>query len=147
MLYMSLPYFTPDEASKIKSAVVDHEIPCFTNEEGVVDGDDFNEESTTAQASCTTTPLTVEETVQHQLATFLDKRRASGDFAPCGPHTMAPLYRAVFGISKEDLADEKFLGRFRRCGLGEEKGRSKLEPHAANGPPPPKKNAKKGKRI
>lgn len=142
VLYMSLPYFSPDEASKIKNAVVDHEIPSFTNEEGVVDGDDFNEETTAASNA----HLAVEETIQHQLATFLDKRRASGDFAPCGPRTMAPLYRAVLRIGKEDLADEKFLGRLRKCGLGEEKAGPK--PHAArSSPPPPKKNAKEGKKI
>lgn len=140
VLYMSLPYFTLNEASKIKNAVVDHAIPSFTNEEDV-DDDDFNEEETTAASNA---HLTVEEIIQHQLGTFLDKRRASGDFAPCGPHTMAPLYRAVFGISKEDLADEKFLGRFRRCGLGEERG---PKPNGASSPPPPKKNAKKGKRL
>jgi hypothetical protein len=37
------------------------------------------------------------------------------------PHDMGPIYRAVFGITKDELTDEKFLGRLRRAGLGQPK--------------------------
>ncbi|KAL8964078.1 MAG: hypothetical protein Q9183_004720 [Haloplaca sp. 2 TL-2023] len=60
---------------------------------------------------------TVETAIQDHLSNFLDKRRAGGSFEPCGPHDMVPVYRTVFGISKEDLKDNKFLSRMYRWGL------------------------------
>ena len=48
---------------------------------------------------------------------FFEKRRASGDARPCGPHDMGSIYLAVFGVSKEELKDDKFLSRLRRAGL------------------------------
>ncbi|KAK8043609.1 hypothetical protein PG993_006039 [Apiospora rasikravindrae] len=45
------------------------------------------------------------------------KRKASGDARSCGPHDLAPIYEAVFGIEKEEVQDEKFLSRLRRQGL------------------------------
>lgn len=139
-LYLSQPYFTPNEASRIKSAVVDHAIPSFTAEEDVdvedfedvevgiedfddfeVEVEDFSEQAKQTTPSSPTTQHTVEETIHLQMATFFEKRRASGDARPCGPHTIAPLYRAVFGISKDELQDDKFLGRLRRCGLSEQR--------------------------
>ena len=65
--------------------------------------------------------VTIEAAIQSSLQNFFEKRRASGDARPCGPHDMGPIYKAVFGISTEELRDEKFLGRLRRCGLGEKK--------------------------
>lgn len=63
--------------------------------------------------------LTVEEAITSCLQNFFAKRRASGDARPCGPHDMGPIYRAVFGITIEELRNEKFLGRLRRTGLGQ----------------------------
>lgn len=60
--------------------------------------------------------MTIEQAIQSHLLNFLEKRKASGDARPCGPHDLAPLYRAVFGSSKDDLKDEKFLSRLRRAG-------------------------------
>lgn len=32
---------------------------------------------------------------------------------------MAPIYKAVFGITADELKNERFLGRLRRTGLGQ----------------------------
>jgi hypothetical protein len=44
----------------------------------------------------------------------IDKRKARADARPCGPDDMGPVYRAVFGIAKKELKDEKFLRRLKR---------------------------------
>lgn len=116
-LYLSQPYFTPDEALKIKNAIVDHKITPFTYEEEV-DCEDFDEEEEEEEVdSARSLPRTVEETIHSRMASFFEKRRVSGDARPCGPHTMAPLYQAVFGVGKDELMDKKFLGRLRMKGL------------------------------
>jgi hypothetical protein len=61
--------------------------------------------------------VTVEDAIRGCLENFFEKRRASGDARPCGPHDMSPIYLAVFGISKAELKDEKFLSRLRRARL------------------------------
>jgi hypothetical protein len=58
--------------------------------------------------------MIVEKAIKSCLQNFFEKRRASGDARPCGPHDMDPIYRAVFGITNEELTDEKFLGCFKR---------------------------------
>ncbi|KAL9572867.1 hypothetical protein ACKAV7_002552 [Fusarium commune] len=58
-----------------------------------------------------------ETAVRTLLGSFLDKRRASGDARPCGPHHLAPLYAKFFGIDLEELKEDKFLGRLRRAGI------------------------------
>ncbi|KAI9711464.1 MAG: hypothetical protein M1820_002027 [Bogoriella megaspora] len=85
-LYISTPYFTSDEARRIKSTVLD-------------DGD------------------TIEQAIATSLANFFEKRRASGDSRPCGPHDMAPVYRLCFGVDKAEIEDRRFLSRLRRSGL------------------------------
>lgn len=102
-LYISTPYFTFEEAAHIKSAVVDSNL---TNK------DDF---STDLRGNAQ--PLTVEEAIHASLKGFFEKRKASGDARPCGPHEMAPIYEEIFGIPREDLQDERFLSRLRRQGL------------------------------
>jgi hypothetical protein len=92
----SAPYFTAEEAARIKATKV--EIP-----------DDVNAEVTETS--------TVEDAIISSLANFFEKRKASGDSRSCGPHDMAPVYQRVFGIEKEDIKDEKFLSRLRRVGL------------------------------
>jgi len=61
--------------------------------------------------------MTVEQAIHLHLAGFLEKRKASGDARPCGPHTLAPIYEAVFQVEKRELEDEKFLSRLKRVGL------------------------------
>lgn len=102
-LYISTPYFTFEEAAHIKSAVVDSNL---TNK------DDF---STDLRGNAQ--PLTVEEAIHASLKGFFEKRKASGDARPCGPHEMAPIYEEIFGIPREELQDERFLSRLRRQGL------------------------------
>lgn len=64
---------------------------------------------------------TIEEAIKIRLANFYDKRKASGDFRPCGSHDMVCLfiweYLGVFGIEKRELEDKRFLGRLRRMGF------------------------------
>ena len=62
--------------------------------------------------------LTVEQALHNRLANFLEKRRASGDARPCGPHDMVPIYSGVFGVAREEMGDERFLSRVRKSGLG-----------------------------
>ncbi|KAK7985367.1 hypothetical protein PG996_005391 [Apiospora saccharicola] len=62
-------------------------------------------------------PESVETAIQKAMANFFEKRKASGDARPCGPHDLAPIYEAVFGIEKEEVQDERFLSRMRRQGL------------------------------
>lgn len=102
-LYISTPYFTFEEAAHIKSAVVDSNL---------VNNDDF---STALRGNIQ--QLTVEEAIHASLKGFFEKRKASGDARPCGPHGMAPIYEEIFGIPREELQDERFLSRLRRQGL------------------------------
>ena len=90
-LYISNPYFTDIESTRILSTLI------TVNE---------SQES-------------IQDAIQQQLATFFEKRRASGDARPCGPHDMVPAYGSVFGIEKGELKDEKFLNRLKRSGLGD----------------------------
>ncbi|KAK8075190.1 hypothetical protein PG997_009853 [Apiospora hydei] len=94
-LYISGPYFTAREASIIKGAI------CVLEED----------------SEPSETPEIVETTIKKTMANFFEKRKASGDARPCGPHDLAPIYEAVFGIEKEEVQDERFLGRLRRQGL------------------------------
>ncbi|KFY44205.1 hypothetical protein V494_01583 [Pseudogymnoascus sp. VKM F-4513 (FW-928)] len=123
-LYISAPYFTPEEAVLIKNTVVYPpiltDIPEFETLE--LEKDIDSEASGPAKREVTRMALTVEEAITSCLRNFFAKRRASGDARPCGPHDMGPIYKAVFGITTEELRDEKFLGRLRRTGLGQSKG-------------------------
>jgi hypothetical protein len=120
-LYISAPYFTPEESLLIKNTVVSPpiltDIPEF---EALEFDEDIN--SGTNEPPKEVAPektLTIEEATTSCLQNFFAKRRASGDARPCGPHDMGPIYKAVFGITTEELKDEKFLGRLRRTGLGQ----------------------------
>ena len=118
-LYISAPYFTPEEAALIKAAVVSpptlNEIPEFEALELEDDANTEIKEPTKEEA------MTIEEAIKSCLQNFFEKRRASGDARPCGPHDMGPICKAVFGITTEDLKNEKFLGRLRRAGLSQPK--------------------------
>ena len=79
----------------------------------------FSSASTSsASASTFYEKVTLEQAIHNRLANFFDKWGASGDSRPCGPHDMVPIYVSVLGIGKEELRDERFLGRLRRSGLG-----------------------------
>jgi hypothetical protein len=109
-LYISGPYFTPSEAAMIKGAIIE----CRRKPQEITyTEDDAKPEGLTVKRE----PKTVEEAVKEKLAGFFDKRKASGDSRPCGPHDMAPIYESVFAIKHSELEDPRFLGRLRRSGL------------------------------
>lgn len=108
-LYISGPYFTADEAASLKGATVD-------TWKSTYDPDSY-EDCDVDIPEKHDTPMSVQETIEGCLERFFEKRRASGDSRPCGPHDMAPVYEAVFGIGKADLEEEGFLRRLRRSGL------------------------------
>lgn len=83
--------------------------------------DDLNEANETSKEVPISETMTIEVAIKSCLQNFFEKRRASGDARPCGPHDMGPIYQAVFGITKEDLKDEKFLSRMRRTVLASQK--------------------------
>ncbi|KAF2434581.1 putative C6 transcription factor, partial [Tothia fuscella] len=116
-LYISEPHFTPAQATRIKSTM--NEISTnkiSTSGERAEEVSEEHETETTLAVSTDSAPkmMTIEEAIKSRLAGFLEKRKASGDARPCGPHDLGPIYMAVFGISKEALQDEKFLARLRR---------------------------------
>lgn len=88
-LYISSPYFSINEATAIKAVVVD------------------------AAGS----PTSLEQAITISLQNFFEKRRASGDWRPCGPHDLVPLYLACFGMERAEIEEEKFVSRVRRSGL------------------------------
>ncbi|KAG9515542.1 hypothetical protein KCU99_g5680, partial [Aureobasidium melanogenum] len=111
-LYISAPYFTAEEAALVKNtqilAPTLTEVPEFEELDQEVTSEPRQTEDVTSHT------VTIEQAIKDCLQNFFEKRRASGDSRPCGPHDMGPIYRAVFGISKEELKDEKFLSRLRR---------------------------------
>lgn len=120
-LYISGPYFSPEEAMIIKATLVSppslNEIPEFE----FLCMDNPNEVDESSKEVPTPETMSIEAAIKSCLQNFFEKRRASGDARPCGPHDMGPIYQAVFGITKEDLKNEKFLSRLRRTGLGQSK--------------------------
>ncbi|KAL8950364.1 MAG: hypothetical protein Q9222_003598 [Ikaeria aurantiellina] len=129
-LYISTPYFTEAEAAQILSAVVE---PGSLSEESI----DFPSSPPKA---------TIQDTIHEGLASFFEKRKASGDSRPCGPHDMLPIYLDVFNLQRKDLQDEKFLGRVRRSGLGDPTPKSaESSTDATSRPTNVEKKGKKGK--
>ncbi|KAG9251949.1 uncharacterized protein F5Z01DRAFT_258597 [Emericellopsis atlantica] len=125
--YISLPYFSQDEVAMVKSAVVETKI----SEHALggmlehINNDDDNDTTQPADeertSSCSVFEAfedkTFDSVVRSLLSNFIDKRRASGDARPCGPHQLAPLYASLFGIDLKETQDERFLGRLRRAGV------------------------------
>lgn len=109
-LYISTPYFTDAEAVRIRTALIDDAL-----EEIDGWGSDAQKED-----------VTVEEAIHKCLSGFFDKRKASGDARPCGPHDMIPVYTTIFGISKDELKDERFLNRLRRSGVGDVRNKESI---------------------
>lgn len=116
-LYISEPYFLDSEAKKICTALIDVD--------DVIEKTKKEEEEAVDNTFVLSSKddVTVEEMIHHFLSDFFDKRKASGDARPCGPHDMVPIYGRVFGIQKEELKDERFLSRLRRSGIGDLKGK------------------------
>jgi hypothetical protein len=108
--YISLPYFDMDEAAMIKAAIVDTKTD-FTIEFGDAVRGEEDEQCASMEG------MAFENAVHSLLNSFIDKRRASGDARPCGPHHMAPMYGWIFGIGLKEVEDERFLSRLRRSGI------------------------------
>jgi hypothetical protein len=83
-LYTSGPYFTPSEAACIKETII--EVTTDTEERTI---------ATDTENSDVILPIkdskTIEEAIKERLAGFYDKRRASGDSRPCGPHDIPSI--------------------------------------------------------
>lgn len=62
--------------------------------------------------------MSLKQVITTNLHNFFEKRRANGDSRPCGSQNMAPIYLSNVDIDKEELEDDKFVGRVRRSGLG-----------------------------
>lgn len=103
--YLSGPYFDETQATTLKGAIIDIELG------GLDEADADVIDHITQQGQ------SFETAVRVQLSSFIDKRRASGDTRPCGPHHLAPMYAKFFGIDMDELKDAKFLSRLRRVGL------------------------------
>ncbi len=106
-LYLSTPYFSLDEAARIKATIVEPTFEQFVHD----DPEDGGSPPVTGK-------MGLEDAITSSLTNFFEKRRASGDARPCGPHTLAPIYQRVFGVERADIEDERFLSRLRRSGLG-----------------------------
>ena len=125
-LYLSEPYFNDDEAIRIRTAIVDS---IFEGADKTTDTNidlipEFKVEETASApmpdgTSTANKDTTVEEVIHSRLSGFFEKRKASGDARPCGPHDMLPVYLSTFDVDKEALKDERFLSRLRRSGLGD----------------------------
>ncbi|KAK0390904.1 hypothetical protein NLU13_0407 [Sarocladium strictum] len=115
--YISLPYFDAAEADIVKTAIVDIAISQHFMNAGMLGVDDDNVTDSPDALSGHVLGKPFAEAVREMLKGFIDKRRASQDTRPCGPHHLAPLYASIFGVDLEELKDEKFLRRLRRYGL------------------------------
>lgn len=126
-LYISEPYFTDSEAIRIRTAIVDG---VFGNADQAIDaarnvtvkakeGETTGFSKSDPTFSTLNQDATIEEVIHTRLSNFFNKRKASGDSRPCGPHDMLPVYLSVFSVGKEELKDERFLSRLRRSGLGD----------------------------
>jgi len=122
-LYISTPYFTPAEAIQIKATMID---TTSNNEDSQIDDITFPDnqkleevigKSDGSAVMAAPESQTIEEAIKSSLANFFEKRRASGDSRPCGPHDIIPICLRVFGIEPKEIQDERFLGRLRRSGL------------------------------
>ncbi|RBA15137.1 hypothetical protein FPRO05_12977 [Fusarium proliferatum] len=106
--YISGPYFDEGQAAMVKAAIIDVDLVNHVAADGI---EDIDRDLISQQGN------SFETAVRTLLGGFLDKRRASGDARPCGPHHLAPLYAKFFGIDLEELKEDKFLGRLRRAGI------------------------------
>ncbi|EWZ47897.1 hypothetical protein FOZG_03654 [Fusarium oxysporum Fo47] len=87
--YISAPYFDEGQAAMVKAAIIDVDLVKHAE---AADTEDIDRYLVSQQG------MGFETAVRTLLGSFLDKRRASGDARPCGPHHLAPLYAKFFGI-------------------------------------------------
>ncbi|EJP66230.1 uncharacterized protein BBA_04723 [Beauveria bassiana ARSEF 2860] len=110
--YISLPYFDQQQADAVKAAVVD---TISAVEQEQEQGQGQEQEHLAVLASI---PSQQGQRFDAALAAFFqnffDKRRASGDARPCGPHNLAPVYALLFGIDKKELDSPQFQSRIRK---------------------------------
>ncbi len=139
-LYISGPYFTDSEVECIRAATVELiDVPTYAGTDDTTFSMSTITEWTETNLPDTYTAAeqgiaqqfqgtyTIEGAIKAHLLGFLDKRKASGDSRPCGPHDLGPIYKSVFGVSEEELKDEKFLSRLRRSGLGDSKAKQSTD--------------------
>ncbi|KAK1525191.1 UMTA methyltransferase [Colletotrichum abscissum] len=107
--YISGPYFDQEQAKRVREATVDVELQISISAatQDNHEGDENEERNPRVRIS----GLTVEEAIETVMNGFLDERRASGDTKPCGPHDLAPIYAALFGIHLLELQSHQFLSR------------------------------------
>jgi hypothetical protein len=120
--YISLPYLDENQATIIKRAIVGVDLGKHGSAAAGVGANLAEEEDTkNRQGSELVLSSHVGETfdtaIRAMMNNFIEKRRASGDARPCGPHYLAPMYASLFGIKQEELQDPKFLSRLRRNGV------------------------------
>lgn len=113
--YISGPYFNQEQAKRVREAIVDVELPI--NISAPTRDNHEVRENEESDLRARVDGLTVEEAIETIMNGFLDKRRASGDARPCGPHDLAPVYAALFGIHMLELQSHQFLSRLRRSGV------------------------------
>lgn len=102
--YISCPYFTTEQATIIQVATVDVPLNHNLNPNGDGSTNTVLDLPNKSFDDCMTVLL----------VGFLDKRKASGDARPCGPHHLAPLLASLFGIDLEEVQHENFLRRMKR---------------------------------
>lgn len=121
--YISAPYFCPDQAAMVKAALVDVDLSNHmdpTNASYACEYEGSTDENSSEEISSLSSRLRnqpLDAAIRAMLDNFLEKRKASGDARPCGPHDLAPVYAALFGIDLAELQNDKFLGRLRRAGV------------------------------
>ena len=96
-LYISDPYFTASESALIKATIIQD----IRNTGVTTETEETTEEIAAVQGTAASQklgsltvkrePKKIEEAIKERLAGFFDKRRASGDSRPYGPHNMAPI--------------------------------------------------------
>ncbi|KAI8235445.1 Protein RRNAD1 [Colletotrichum sp. SAR 10_96] len=102
--YISEPYFEPEQAKVVKSAIVDVEFnnhldPNAEHEEPVTDEPQPNDIEMGESAVSRVRGQTVDTAIRMIMDNFLEKRKSSGDARPCGPHDLAPVYLGLFGMT------------------------------------------------
>ncbi|OAA34911.1 hypothetical protein BBO_08998 [Beauveria brongniartii RCEF 3172] len=100
--YISLPYFNQQQADAVEAAIVDT-IPVVEQEHLAVLANIPSHQGQRFDAA-----------LGAFFQNFFDKRRASGDARPCGPHSLAPVYALLFGIDEKELHSAQFQDRLRR---------------------------------
>ena len=117
--YLGPPYFTPGQAAAVKTATVDVAIDpnLYPDIQEYLTADTEAGKKVQDKAFHRVLNESFEKALDILLDRFLDKRRASGDARPCGPHHLAPLYASLFGVKMDELQETKLLSRIRRQGL------------------------------